>query len=79
MSKGIAEQRKALRLALNDFVGVLATYAEIKQRWRYHGGTFRFDELFDQYLDRASQNIQVIYDREPGWYTKVYFRVKQKM
>ena len=70
---------RAMVAALNAHLGEHTSVPEIKQNFYYYGGQHSFEKFFDIALEKYGRQVEIIYDRIPGWYTQVYVHVKKEI
>lgn len=79
MQGGFRVQMRAMVAAINAHAGKYTTVPEIKNAFVYYGGSHSFARFFDTALEKYPKNIEIIYDRIPGWYTSVIVYVKKEI
>ena len=72
----------AMIKALNAHVGEEITLGELRDDWYFHlahKDDNRFVYWLDKTMEVVNDRIEVIYKRNPGWYTEVMFFVAEKI
>jgi|OM-RGC.v1.032949897 hypothetical protein len=66
----------AIAVATNHFAGQDALVSEFAEYFRAQGGE-HFEYALDDALTVWPDHLEVIYERQAGWYTLVYIRCKK--
>lgn len=72
----------AMIQALNSYVGEEVSLADLRDAWYFkmeHKEDNRFVYWLDETMEIVNDQIQVIYKRNPGWYTEVKFFVAKEI
>ena len=72
----------AMIKALNAHVGEEVSLADLRDDWYFHlqhKEDNRFVYWLDKTMEVVNDRIEVIYKRNPGWYTEVMFFVAEKI
>ena len=75
MKSNYRQQLYAMEAAVDQLQGTVEPLGSLKAAFLFYGGD---SARFSYYLDRMLENrqdIRIIYDRVPGWYTTVLVEI----
>lgn len=68
--------------SFNDFAGGSASLIELRDQWYFHMGSHQ-DNRFVYWLELAMEmvpgKVNVVYKRQPGWYSEVEFEIPEEI
>lgn len=67
---------EAMAVTTNHFAGQVASLSEFVEHFRAQGGD-HFEYAFDDALTVWPDHLEVVYQRQAGWYTLVFIRCKK--
>jgi hypothetical protein len=75
MKSNYRDQLYAMEAAIDQLQGTMEPLGSLKAAFLFYGGD---SARFSYYLDRMLENrkdVQIVYDRVPGWYTTVLVKI----
>ena len=72
----------AMIKAFNAHVGEEVTLGDLRDDWYFylaHKEDNRFVYWLDKTMEIVNDNVNIIYKRNPGWYTEVKFEVTEEI